>query len=134
MGDGHLRKGKGLHVGGEAGRRLRAVEDVPRGEAGGSLQAVEDVLRGEAGGSLQAVEDVLRGEAGGSLQAVEDVLRGEAGGSLRHVEDVLRGEGRQAASEEGAVLPVERVGAAAAVDCSFCRTCDVIKTSPPSKG
>ena len=74
---------------------------------------------------------------------------GEAGGNLRAVEDVLRGEGRQAASEEGAVLPVERVGAvdavvveeglpvgrvgaAAAVDCSCCRTCDVIP--PPNKG
>ena len=35
--------------------------------------------------------------------------------------------------EEG--LPVGRVGAAAAVvDCSFCRTCDVIKTSPPQQG
>ena len=88
MGDGHLRKGKGLHAGGEAGRRLRAVEDV---------------------------------------------LRGEAGVSLRAVEDVLRGEGRQAASEEGVVLPVERVGAAAAVDCSCCRTCDVINTSPPTR-
>ena len=102
--DGHLRKGKGLHACGEAGRSLRAVEDVLRGEAGGSLQAVEDVLRGEAGRSLQAVEDVLLGE------------------------------GRQAATEDGAVLPVEWVGAAAAVDCSCCRTCDVIKTSPPNKG
>ena len=27
VGDGHLRKGKGLHAGGEAGRSLRAVED-----------------------------------------------------------------------------------------------------------
>ena len=59
-------------------------------------------------------------------------------------------KGRQAASEEGAVLPVERVGAAAAVvaqeglpvgrvgaaaavDCSCCRTCDVI-IPPPHKG
>ena len=90
MGDGHLRKGEGLHAG------------------------------------------------------------GEAGGSLRAVKDVLRGEGRQAASEEGAVLlvervgaaaavvveeglPVGRVGAAAAVGCSFCRTCDVIYTSPPTR-
>ena len=60
-----------------------------------------------------------------------------------------RGEGRQAAFEEGAVLPVERVGAAAvvvaeeglpvgrvgaaaAVDCS-CRTYDLINTSPPTR-
>ena len=32
--------------------------------------------------------------------------------------------------EEG--LPVGRVGAAAAVGCSCCRTCDVINTSPPT--
>ena len=68
----------------------------------------------------------------------------------RAVEDVLRGEGRQAAFAEGAVLPVERmgaaaavvvqkglpvgrVGAAAAVGCSCCRTCDVINTSPPTR-
>ena len=53
------------------------------------------------------------------------------------------------ASEEGAVLPVERagaaaavveeglpvgrVGAAAAVDCSCCCTCDVINTSPRTR-
>ena len=58
---------------------------------------------------------------------------GEADGSLRAIEDVLRGEGRQAASEEGAVLPVERVGAAAAVGCSCYRTCDVINPSPATR-
>ena len=33
----------------------------------------------------------------------------------------------------GEGLPVGRVGAAAAVDCSCCRTCDVINTSPPTR-
>ena len=63
---------------------------------------------------------------------------------------IFSGESRQPGNEEvaappvelvGAVaavveegLPVGRVGAVAAVDCLFCRTCDVIKTSPPSKG
>ena len=93
MGDGHLRKGKGLHAGGEAGRSLRAVEDFLRGEGRQAAYEKGAVLPDER----------------------EGVVRGEAGGSLRAVEDVLRGEGRQAASEEGAVLPVERVGAAAAV-------------------
>ena len=64
---------------------------------------------------------------------LEDVVRGEASGSLQAVDDFLRGEGRQLAYEEVAVLPVERVGAAAAVDCSCCRTCDVINTSPPTR-
>ena len=93
----------------------------------------------------------------GSEMCIRDSLRkgeglhtgGEAGGSLRAVEEVLRGEGRQAASEEGAVLPVERVGAAAvvvveerlpvgrvgaaaAVGCSCC-TRDVIDSSPPKR-
>ena len=50
--------------------------------------------------------------AGGSLRAVEDVLRGEdADGSLRAVERVLRTVVHQHGE---AVLPDERVGAAAA--------------------
>ena len=79
MSDGHLRKGKRLHAGGEAGRSLRAVEDFLRGE--GRQAASEE-------GAVLPVER-------------EDVLRGEAGGSLQAVKDFLSGEGRQAAYEGG---------------------------------